>query len=104
MAQDPNQGPEQQARDRIDDQLRQAGWIVQDRQNLAPNAGPGVAVREYPTDAGPMDYLLLVDDQPAPSPTSPTPPTPSRSPLANFSEMDSRPNRSMDPGFIDTIR
>ncbi len=65
MAQDPNQGPEQQARDQIDDQLHQAGWVVQDRQNLDRNAGPGVAVREYPTDTGPMDYLLLVEGRPA---------------------------------------
>ncbi|MFP4561514.1 MAG: restriction endonuclease subunit R, partial [Thiohalorhabdus sp.] len=65
MAENANQGPEQKARDQIDDQLLQAGWIVQDRQNLDPNAGPGVAVREYPTDTGPMDYLLLVDGQSA---------------------------------------
>ncbi|MFB6261865.1 MAG: hypothetical protein ABEK42_14655, partial [Thiohalorhabdaceae bacterium] len=49
----------------MDDQLRQAGWVVQDRQALDPNAGLGVAVREYPTDTGPMDYLLLVDGQAA---------------------------------------
>ncbi|MBK1726337.1 DEAD/DEAH box helicase family protein [Halorhodospira neutriphila] len=65
MAKDPNQHPEQAARDAIDGQLRAAGWEVQDRQGLDPNAGRGVAVREYPTDAGPMDYLLLVDGQPA---------------------------------------
>jgi type I restriction enzyme R subunit len=61
----PNKGPEQQARDQIDDQLRQAGWVVQDRQALDPNVGPGVAVRDYPTDTGPMDYLLLVGGEPA---------------------------------------
>ncbi len=65
MAQAPNQHPEQAARDAIDGQLRAAGWAVQDRQGLDPHAGRGVAVREYPTDAGPMDYLLLVDGQPA---------------------------------------
>ncbi len=48
MGKDLNQSPEQQARDRIDDQLRQAGWVVQDRQGLDPGASRGVAVREYP--------------------------------------------------------
>ena len=55
-----NQTPEQQARDEIDEQLRRAGWLVQGRQGLDLNAAPGVAVREYPTDTGPMDYLLVV--------------------------------------------
>lgn len=64
MAHDPNQDPEQIARDRIDAQLRQAGWVVQGRNELDPGAGRGVAVREYPTDAGPMDYLLMVDAAP----------------------------------------
>ncbi|MFP4648628.1 MAG: hypothetical protein ACLFMS_05430 [Halorhodospira sp.] len=56
-----NQHPEQAARDAIDGQLREAGWVIQGRRSLDPQAGRGVAVREYPTDAGPMDYLFLVD-------------------------------------------
>jgi type I restriction enzyme R subunit len=28
------------------------------------NAGPGVAVREYPTDVEPADYVLFVDGKP----------------------------------------
>lgn len=59
-----NQTPEQQARDEIDEQLRRAGWLVQGRRDLNLSAGPGVAVREYPTDAGPMDYLLVVGGEP----------------------------------------
>ncbi|ABE57451.1 type III restriction enzyme, res subunit [Chromohalobacter israelensis DSM 3043] len=55
--------PEQQARRRIDRQLEEAGWIVQSMSELNPAAGRGVAVREYPTDSGPMDYLLMVDHQ-----------------------------------------
>lgn len=60
----PNQNPEQQARDRIDEMLRQAGWVIQDFKALNPGAGSGVAVREYQTDTGPVDYALLVDRRP----------------------------------------
>ncbi|MCY3818521.1 MAG: DEAD/DEAH box helicase family protein [Gammaproteobacteria bacterium] len=56
-----NQNPEQIARDRIDDRLRTAGSRVQDRAALDFNAGLGIAVREYPTDVGPADYVLFVD-------------------------------------------
>ena len=56
--------PEDIARERIDQRLRQAGWLVQDIKALNPAAGRGVAVREYPTDTGPADYVLLVDRQP----------------------------------------
>ncbi|MDN3521870.1 type I restriction-modification enzyme R subunit C-terminal domain-containing protein [Halomonas ramblicola] len=58
-----NQNPEQRARDRIDDQLRSSGWVVQSLAELNPSAARGVAVREYPTETGPMDYLLLVDGE-----------------------------------------
>ncbi|RLK48866.1 type I restriction enzyme R subunit [Alkalispirillum mobile] len=59
-----NQNPEQRARDRIDEQLRASGWTVQSLAALNPQAARGVAVREYPTDTGPMDYLLMVDGEP----------------------------------------
>jgi type I restriction enzyme R subunit len=58
-----NQNPEQRARDQIDRQLLVAGWLVQDKANFNPNAGLGVAVREYPTDVGPADYVLFVGRQ-----------------------------------------
>lgn len=58
-----NQNPEQEARDAIDRQLTAAGWIVQNRQAIDFNTGRGIAVREYPTDAGPADYVLFVDRQ-----------------------------------------
>ena len=58
-----NQTPEQFARDRIDQRLRASGWRVQDRNAIDFNAGPGVAVREYPTDSGPADYVLFADRQ-----------------------------------------
>lgn len=53
-----NQTPEQIARDNIDSKLIEAGWLVQSRDEVDLNAGPGVAVREYPTDVGPVDYVL----------------------------------------------
>lgn len=56
-----NQNPEQIARDRIDAKLDEAGWHVQDKATLDWNAGRGIAVREYPTDTGPADYVLFVD-------------------------------------------
>lgn len=59
-----NQHPEQQARDTIDQKLEQAGWVVQSLNRYNPNAGLGIAVREYPTDSGPVDYLLFVDREP----------------------------------------
>jgi hypothetical protein len=52
--------PEAQARQVIDQKLEQAGWIIQDMKQLKLGAGPGVAVREYPTDSGPADYVLFV--------------------------------------------
>ena len=64
MPQDLNQTPEETARDRIDDRLRAAGWHVQDRNAVDFNAGPGIAVREYPTDTGPADYVLFCDRKP----------------------------------------
>ena len=48
--------PEQKAREAIDQRLIQAGWILQDMRQLNPMAGPGVAVREFPTSTGPVDY------------------------------------------------
>ena len=56
-----NQNPEQKARDNIDAQLTQAGWVVQKAKNIDLNAGLGQAVREYRTDIGPADFVLFVD-------------------------------------------
>jgi len=53
--------PEAKARQLIDQKLEQAGWVVQDRKQLNLSAGIGVAVREYPTDTGPADYVLFVN-------------------------------------------
>ncbi|HQZ04149.1 MAG TPA: DEAD/DEAH box helicase family protein, partial [Thauera sp.] len=55
--------PETKARQQIDQKLEQAGWIIQDVKQLNLSAGVGVAVREYPTDTGPADYVLFVSRQ-----------------------------------------
>ena len=56
--------PEQKARENIDKKLEQAGWAVQDMKQLNPIASLGVAVREFPTSTGPVDYALFVDGTP----------------------------------------
>ncbi|HET8865744.1 MAG TPA: type I restriction-modification enzyme R subunit C-terminal domain-containing protein [Gracilimonas sp.] len=61
---DANLNPEQKARNKIDRMLEQAGWVVQDYRKIDFKAGSGIAVREYPTDSGPADYMLLVDKKP----------------------------------------
>ena len=60
----PNQNPEQIARDLIDKQLEQAGWLVQSKNEVNLSAGKGVAIREYQTSSGPADYVLFVDRKP----------------------------------------
>ncbi len=57
--------PEAKARQLIDQKLEQAGWVIQDMKQLNLSAGVGVAVREYPTDTGPADYVLFVHRQAA---------------------------------------
>lgn len=59
-----NQNPEQIARDRIDEMLRQAGWAVQSKDKINFNASKGIAVREYTTSVGPADYVLFVNQKP----------------------------------------
>ncbi len=55
--------PEQQARQRIDEMLLRAGWVVQDYKSVNLYASLGVAVRELVTSAGPADYVLFVNRQ-----------------------------------------
>jgi type I restriction enzyme R subunit len=59
-----NQNPEQQARDKIDAMLRLAGWHVQSKNEIDFSAGMGVAIREYQTSVGPVDYMLFVNQKP----------------------------------------
>lgn len=50
----------------IDEQLRSAGWIV-DSQRLRhaagtrPERGQAIAIAEWPTDSGPVDYALFIN-------------------------------------------
>lgn len=53
--------PETKARQQIDRKLEQAGWVIQDMKQLNLAASFGVAVREYPTDTGPADYVLFIE-------------------------------------------
>jgi type I restriction enzyme R subunit len=59
-----NQNPEQKARDNIDKLLLQAGWVIQNKNQINWDVGIGQAVREYQTDTGPADYILFVDRTP----------------------------------------
>ncbi len=56
--------PEEEARQKIDQLLKQAGWVIQDIEELNLGASLGVAVREYSLSTGAADYLLFVDRQP----------------------------------------
>ena len=56
--------PEQRARQIIDNKLEQSGWIIQNMRGLNITAGLGVAIREFPTGTGPVDYALFVDGKP----------------------------------------
>lgn len=53
--------PEAKARLSIDEQLKLAGWEVQTWPAANLGEGLGVAIREYPTDSGPADYILFVN-------------------------------------------
>ena len=53
--------PEEKARQNIDRLLELAGWEVQDISELNLGASLGVAIREFPLESGPVDYLFLVD-------------------------------------------
>ncbi|HAJ97669.1 MAG TPA: restriction endonuclease subunit R [Ruminococcus sp.] len=56
--------PEEKARIVIDQKLQEAGWLVQDMKTINLSAGIGVAVREFPTNTGEVDYALFVEGRP----------------------------------------
>lgn len=56
--------PEASARQLIDARLIQSGWVIQNFSEVNPMASLGVAVREYPTSTGPVDYALFIDGLP----------------------------------------
>jgi type I restriction enzyme R subunit len=50
----------------IDDQLRAAGWIVDSAllrysAGVRPEPGKSIAIAEWPTDSGPVDYALFIE-------------------------------------------
>jgi type I restriction enzyme R subunit len=55
--------PGQRAREQIDAQLDQSGWVVQDADSINLAGGRGVAVRNLPLDKayGTADYILYCD-------------------------------------------
>jgi type I restriction enzyme R subunit len=53
--------PEQTARQEIDRQLVQTGWMVQDYAQMNISAEFGIAIREFPLKTGFADYMLYVD-------------------------------------------
>ncbi len=56
--------PEEKARLIIDEKLCQSGWIIQGMNRLNLAVSLGVAVREFPTSTGEVDYALFIDGQP----------------------------------------
>ncbi|WP_024510285.1 DEAD/DEAH box helicase family protein [Bradyrhizobium sp. ARR65] len=52
--------PEDKARSLIDKQLAGCGWIIQSKAEMNLGAGLGVAMREFQTASGPVDYGLFV--------------------------------------------
>lgn len=56
--------PEQIAREAIDHRLYDAGWIIQDMNGINLSSSLSVAIREFPTSSGPVDYALFVDGKP----------------------------------------
>ena len=59
--------PENQARETIDNLLTQAGWVIQDANQVNLSAGRGVVIRNFPLEAGHgfADYLFYIDGKAA---------------------------------------
>ncbi len=56
--------PEEKSRITIDKKLIESGWAIQDVKTLNLSVSLGVAVREFPTSTGPVDYALFVEGVP----------------------------------------
>jgi type I restriction enzyme R subunit len=55
--------PESDAREKIDEMLRSAGWEIQEYSEMDLDSSEGVAVCEFPVTTGDADYLLFVDGE-----------------------------------------
>ena len=53
--------PEEKAREKIDQKIREAGWTLFDMSNFNIKASLGVAIREFPLKNGYSDYLLFLN-------------------------------------------
>jgi type I restriction enzyme R subunit len=56
--------PEERARLVIDEKLRRSGWVIQSVKELNLSVSLGVAVREFQTDTGEVDYALFISGSP----------------------------------------
>lgn len=56
--------PEEKARKTIDKNLECSGWMIQDKNKMNIHASLGVAVSEFPTSTGKVDYALFIDGDP----------------------------------------
>lgn len=56
--------PEDKARVTIDKKLIESGWTIQDVKFLNLSASLGIAVREFPTSTGPVDYAMFLEGIP----------------------------------------
>ena len=56
--------PEDKSRLIIDKKLIESGWVIQDVKSLNLSVSLGVAVREFPTSTGPVDYALFIEGVP----------------------------------------
>ena len=56
--------PEEKSRLTIDKKLIESGWVIQDVKSLNLSVSLGVAVREFPTSTGPVDYALFIEGVP----------------------------------------
>lgn len=56
--------PEEKSRLTIDKKLIESGWVIQDVKSLNLSASLDVAVREFPTSTGPVDYALFIEGVP----------------------------------------
>ena len=56
--------PEEKSRLTIDKKLIESGWVIQEVKTLNLSASLGVAVREFPTSTGPVDYALFIEGVP----------------------------------------
>jgi type I restriction enzyme R subunit len=56
--------PEERARLVIDEKLRQSGWVIQSLKELNLSVSLGIAVREFPTSTGDVDYALFLSGTP----------------------------------------